>query len=57
VLPSFVSTSSPEFVAKAASMDELVADVEQKMADARLGGGSRAVERMRNKGKKIPRER
>lgn len=57
VLPSLVSTSSPEFVAKAASMDELIADVEQKTADARLGGGSRAVERMRSKGKKIPRER
>ena len=58
VLPSsLVSTSLPEFAAKAASMDELVKDMEQKMAEARLGGGSRAVERMRSKGKKIPRER
>ena len=57
VLPPLISTSSPEFAARAASMDELVADMEQKMAEARLGGGSRAVERMRGKGKKIPRER
>lgn len=38
-------------------MSELVADMEQKMAEARLGGGPRAVERMRSKGKKLPRER
>jgi 3-methylcrotonyl-CoA carboxylase beta subunit len=57
VLPSLVSTSTPEFAAKAASMDELVADLEQKMAEARLGGGPKAVERMRSKGKKLPRER
>lgn len=57
VLPSLVSASTPEFAAKAASMDELVADVEQKIAEARLGGGPKAVERMRSKGKKLPRER
>jgi hypothetical protein len=57
VLPSLISTSSPEFVAKSAAMDELVADLERKTADARLGGGSKAAERMRSKGKKLPRER
>ncbi|KAG5220664.1 methylcrotonoyl-CoA carboxylase beta chain [Salix suchowensis] len=45
VLPSLISTSSPEFTAKS------------EMAQARLGGGLRATERMRNKGKKLPRER
>jgi 3-methylcrotonyl-CoA carboxylase beta subunit len=38
-------------------MDSLVADVEAKMAEARLGGGAKASERMRAKGKKLPRER
>lgn len=38
-------------------MDELVADFEAKMAKARLGGSAKAAERMRSKGKKLPRER
>ncbi|PSR71848.1 hypothetical protein PHLCEN_2v12349 [Hermanssonia centrifuga] len=38
-------------------MDTLVADLESKLAAARLGGGQKAVERMRSKGKKLPRER
>jgi 3-methylcrotonyl-CoA carboxylase beta subunit len=38
-------------------MDELVKDFETKMAQARLGGGPKAAERMRSKGKKLPRER
>ncbi|KAJ8518868.1 hypothetical protein ONZ45_g4122 [Pleurotus djamor] len=38
-------------------MDSLVADLETKLAQARLGGGSKAAERMRSKGKKLPRER
>lgn len=38
-------------------MDELVKDLEDKTAKARLGGGPKAAERMRNKGKKLPRER
>jgi acetyl-CoA carboxylase carboxyltransferase component len=38
-------------------MDELVADLERKAAEARLGGGAKASERMRSKGKKLPRER
>lgn len=57
VLPSLVSTSSPEFVAKAAAMDELVKSIDEKMATARRGGGQKAAERMRSKGKKLPRER
>jgi 3-methylcrotonyl-CoA carboxylase beta subunit len=38
-------------------MDALVADYEAKVAAARLGGGAKAAERMRSKGKKLPRER
>lgn len=57
VLSSHVSTSSPEFMTKAAAMDELVRDLEAKMATARQGGGSKSAERMRAKGKKLPRER
>ena len=57
VLSSNVFTSSPEFTAKAAAMDELVRDLEVKMATARQGGGTKSAERMRAKGKKLPRER
>lgn len=56
-LPSIVSTSSPEFKAKAAAMDNLVKDLEEKMSAARQGGGTKAAERMRSKGKLLPRER
>ncbi|KAI0332473.1 carboxyl transferase [Cubamyces sp. BRFM 1775] len=57
VLPSLISTTSPEFKAKAEAMDALVADLEAKMAKVRQGGGPKAAERMRSKGKKLPRER
>ncbi|KXN92290.1 putative methylcrotonoyl-CoA carboxylase beta chain, mitochondrial [Leucoagaricus sp. SymC.cos] len=57
VLPSLISATSPEFQARAESMNELVKDLEIKMAQARLGGGPKAAERMRSKGKKLPRER
>jgi 3-methylcrotonyl-CoA carboxylase beta subunit len=57
VLSSHVSTTSPEFLAKAEAMNALVADLDAKMAEARLGGGTKAAERMKAKGKKLPRER
>lgn len=38
-------------------MEAVIADVEAKMAHARLGGGPKALERMTSKGKKLPRER
>jgi 3-methylcrotonyl-CoA carboxylase beta subunit len=38
-------------------MDQVVADLEAKLAAARVGGGAKAAERMRSKGKKLPRER
>jgi 3-methylcrotonyl-CoA carboxylase beta subunit len=57
VLPSLLSTASPEFQARAKAMDQVVADLDEKLAQAREGGGARAAERMRSKGKKLPRER
>ncbi len=38
-------------------MDALVADLDSKLADARLGGGLKAAEKMKGKGKMLPRER
>ncbi|KIL00521.1 hypothetical protein PAXRUDRAFT_129719 [Paxillus rubicundulus Ve08.2h10] len=57
VLPSLISTTSPEFRQKAESMDVLVADLKARISRAREGGGPKAQERMRSKGKKLPRER
>lgn len=57
VLPSLISPGSPEFQERARSMDALVAELEEKLAAARAGGGPKAVERMRSKGKMTPRER
>ncbi|KAI0751453.1 carboxyl transferase [Daedaleopsis nitida] len=57
ILPSLISTASPEFKAKAEAMDGLVAHLEAKLSAVREGGGPKAAERMRSKGKKLPRER
>jgi 3-methylcrotonyl-CoA carboxylase beta subunit len=57
VLPSLVQTGTPEFAAKAKAMDELVADVETKLQEARQGGGVKAQQRHKSKGKLLPRER
>jgi hypothetical protein len=57
VLPSLVSPTSPDFQVRAKAMDQVVADLDAKLAAAREGGGAKAAERMRSKGKKLPRER
>lgn len=57
VLPSLISPASPEFREKANAMDVLVTDLEAKLEHARQGGGPKAAERMRSRGKKLPRER
>ncbi|TDL21132.1 carboxyl transferase [Rickenella mellea] len=57
VLPSIVSSASPDFQAKAEAMDNLIASLESELSDARLGGGTKAAERMKGKGKMLPRER
>lgn len=38
-------------------MDAVVSEFESTVAKARLGGGAKAAERMRGRGKKLPRER
>ncbi|EEB97844.1 hypothetical protein MPER_02750, partial [Moniliophthora perniciosa FA553] len=43
--------------AKAESMNALVAEFEARTARARLGGGPKSAERMKSRGKKLPRER
>ncbi|TDL16372.1 ClpP/crotonase, partial [Rickenella mellea] len=43
--------------AKAEAMDNLVASLESELSDARLGGGTKAAERMKGKGKMLPQER
>ncbi|KAH8998246.1 carboxyl transferase [Lactarius hatsudake] len=55
--PYHAAASVLAFQARAKAMDEVVADLEAKLAKAREGGGEKAAERMRNKGKKLPRER
>lgn len=57
VLPSLISPTSPEFVAKAQSMQEVISSLDAKLSKARLGGGQKSIDRMRSKGKKLPRER
>ncbi|KIO12563.1 hypothetical protein M404DRAFT_19347 [Pisolithus tinctorius Marx 270] len=57
IIPPLISTSSPEFRQRAESMDLLVADLKSRLTQARQGGGLKAAERMRSKGKKLPRER
>lgn len=57
VLPSVISPSSPDFQARSKAMDQVVADLDAKLAAAREGGGAKAAERMRSKGKMLPRER
>lgn len=57
VLPSLVQTGTPEFTARATAMGGLVADMESKLQEARLGGGVKAQERHKSRGKLLPRER
>lgn len=57
ILPSLLSASSPEFLEKAGAMDKLVADLEEHLSTARLGGGVAALDKMHSRGKKTPRER
>ncbi|KIK67769.1 hypothetical protein GYMLUDRAFT_154787 [Collybiopsis luxurians FD-317 M1] len=57
ILPSLLSASSPEFLAKKQAMDNLIAELEAKTGRARLGGGVEAQKRMKSRGKLLPRER
>lgn len=57
VLPSLISTTSPEFQENAQGMEALIQSLDMEIAQVRMGGGTKAIERMRSKGKKLPRER
>jgi len=56
-LTSAVSTTSPEFLERAAAMDALVHQLEADLAAVREGGGPKAQQKMKSKGKLLPRER
>ncbi|EJD38167.1 carboxyl transferase [Auricularia subglabra TFB-10046 SS5] len=57
VLPNLVSPASPEFAGKAQAMATLESELAAHIANARAGGGSKAQERMKSRGKMLPRER
>ena len=57
VLDSHVDEASAEFRENAASMERLVADLRERLAAARAGGGEEAVRRHREQGKLLVRER
>ncbi|EJT97494.1 carboxyl transferase [Dacryopinax primogenitus] len=57
VIPSKVVPLSEEFMSKSAAMDALVTELDHITSQVRLGGGKKAMERMRAKGKLLPRER
>ena len=56
-LASAIDTQSKEFRANAAAMRALTRELEEKRAEAALGGNSRARERHAARGKLLPRER
>ncbi|KZW03174.1 carboxyl transferase [Exidia glandulosa HHB12029] len=57
VLPNLVSPASPEFNQKASAMGSLESQLAEHIARVRGGGGSKAQERMKSRGKMLPRER
>jgi acetyl-CoA carboxylase carboxyltransferase component len=57
VLPDRVDRGAPEFAARRESLLELLAEHSRQLALANLGGGERYVERHRQRGKLLARER
>lgn len=57
VLTSSVDTTSEQFSANTSAMKKLVSSLEEEVRKVQLGGGSKAVERHRKKGKFLARER
>jgi 3-methylcrotonyl-CoA carboxylase beta subunit len=57
ILASPVDTASLEFRTNAAQMKALVADLQERRAEAAMGGPARARERHAGRGKLLPRER
>src|SRR5581483_2793830 len=56
-LASRIQTGSPEFKANHARMTALVAELRERLAQAREGGGARYLQRHREQGKLPVRER
>ncbi len=52
-----VNIRSEEFLANAAKMEALVTDLEDKVAEVRLGGGEKYQQRHQSRGKLLPRDR
>ena len=57
ILASSIDTAAPEFRANAARMRALVAELEQRRAEAAAGGSASARERHLARGKLLPRDR
>ncbi len=57
VLPTRLDRKSEEFQANHAAMTEKIAELEELQAEARMGGGVKYVERHRERGKLLARER
>src|SRR3954452_9442043 len=57
VLPDRVDHDAPEYAERRASLLDQLAEVEAQLALARAGGGEKYVERHRQRGKLLARER
>ena len=56
-LVSRIDRTAPEFSRKREGMLDLVAQLDELLEQVRAGGGERYVERHRDRGKLLPRER
>ena len=57
VLKTRLDTRSEDYQANRAAMEERLVEFESLQAEARLGGGEKYIERHRERGKLLPRER
>jgi acetyl-CoA carboxylase carboxyltransferase component len=57
VLKTRLDTRSEEYQANRAAMEEKLAEFERLQAEARMGGGEKYIQRHRERGKLLPRER
>ncbi len=57
ILNSSLKTNSQDYLDNAAAMGELIADLREKVAQIKLGGGERARDKHVSRGKLLPRER
>ncbi len=57
VLQTRLDTGSEEYQANRAAMEEKLAEFERLQEEARLGGGEKYIQRHRDRGKLLPRER